>query len=250
MKSRKESLIHARRIVVKIGSALLTQSSTNLFKSLAAQISRLQSQGYDVIVVSSGAIAVARKALGLQERPKKLATLQALAALGQPQLMSAWSKAFEPHERHVAQVLLTHADLEARERFNNARQSIDALLKMGIVPIINENDSVATEEIQVGDNDNLAAHIAALVHADLLILLTDVKAVYDSPPGENPNAQPIFSCGSQNNQGICIEDRTIRNGRWGNVHKGRSRGTRDIAGDLGRHRTWSASRHLIRDLPR
>ena len=99
---------------------------------------------------------------------RKLATLQALAALGQPQLMSAWAKAFESYDLHVAQVLLTHADLEARERFNNARQSIDALLKMGIVPIINENDSVATEEIQVGDNDNLAAHIAALVHADLL----------------------------------------------------------------------------------
>ena len=192
MKSRSESLVSARRIVIKIGSALLTQSSNNLFESIAAQISALQTQGYNVIVVSSGAIAVARKALGLQERPKKLATLQALAALGQPQLMSAWAKAFERYDLHVAQVLLTHADLEARERFNNARQSIDALLKMGIVPIINENDSVATEEIQVGDNDNLAAHIAALVHADLLILLTDVEAVYDSPPGENPNAKPIL----------------------------------------------------------
>ena len=192
MKSRSESLVNARRIVIKVGSALLTQSSINLFESLAAQISALQSQGYHVIVVSSGAIAVARKSLGLHERPKKLATLQALAALGQPQLMSAWAKAFGNHDLHVAQVLLTHADLEARERFNNARQSIDALLKMGIIPIINENDSVATEEIQVGDNDNLAAHIAALVHADLLILLTDVEAVYDSPPGENPNAQPIL----------------------------------------------------------
>ena len=188
MKSRSESLVSARRIVIKIGSALLTQSSNNLFESIAAQISALQNQGYNVIVVSSGAIAVARKALGLQERPKKLATLQALAALGQPQLMSAWTKAFERYDLHVAQVLLTHADLEARERFNNARQSIDALLKMGIVPIINENDSVATEEIQVGDNDNLAAHIAALVHADLLILLTDVEAVYDSP-GRKPERE-------------------------------------------------------------
>ena len=167
MKSRSESLVSARRIVIKIGSALLTQSSINLFESLAAQISALQNQGYNVIVVSSGAIAVARKALGLQERPKKLATLASTGCLGQPQLMSAWTKAFGSYDLHVAQVLLTHADLEARERFNNARQSIDALLKMGIIPIINENDSVATEEIQVGDNDNLAAHIAALVRRPL-----------------------------------------------------------------------------------
>ena len=103
--------------------------------------------------------------------------------------MSAWTKTFERYDLHVAQVLLTHADLEARERFNNARQSIDALLEMGVSYI---NVSVATEEIQVGDNDNLAAHIAALVHADLLILLTDVEAVYDSPQEKNPNAKPIL----------------------------------------------------------
>ena len=192
MKSRSNSLSRARRIVVKIGSALLTDASLNLFESLAEEIAELRTQGREIIVVSSGAIAMARMSLKLSERPKKLASLQALAALGQPKLMSAWSDAFERHDLNVAQVLLTHADLEARERFNNARQSIDALLKMGIVPVINENDSVATEEIQVGDNDNLAAHIAALVHADLLILLTDVDAVYDSPPSDNPNAQAIL----------------------------------------------------------
>ena len=192
MKSRKQTLSNAKRIVVKVGSALLTDSSLNLFASLAKEISQLRNENREVILVSSGAIGVARKALGLMERPKKLATLQALAALGQPRLMSAWSDAFEDHSVNVAQVLLTHADLEARERFNNARQSVDALLKMGIIPIINENDSVATEEIQVGDNDNLAAHIAALVHADLLVLLTDVDAVYDNPPSEDPNAKPIF----------------------------------------------------------
>ena len=192
MKSRKDSLSSAKRIVVKVGSALLTDSSVNLFESLAKEVSKLRKQNRDVIIVSSGAIGFARKALALNERPKKLASLQALAALGQPLLMRAWSDAFQQHNVNVAQVLLTHADLEARERFNNARQSIDALLKMGIIPIINENDSVATEEIQVGDNDNLAAHIAALVHAELLVLLTDVDAVYDSPPSENPDAQPIF----------------------------------------------------------
>lgn len=192
MKSRKETLAGAKRVVIKVGSALLIDSSINLFTALAKEISALRQQGREVILVSSGAIGIARAALNLQERPKKLASLQALAALGQPRLMSAWSNAFEAHNVNVAQVLLTHADLEARERFNNARQSIDALIKMGIVPIINENDSVATEEIQVGDNDNLAAHIAALVHAELLILLTDVDAVYDSPPSENPDAKPIF----------------------------------------------------------
>jgi len=192
MSQRKDILQTARRVVVKIGSALLTQSQHNLYESISAQIATLRTQGKEVIVVSSGAIALAREHLNLSERPKKLATLQALAALGQPKLMTAWADALNNHSLEVAQVLLTHADLEARERFINARQSIEELLKLGIVPVINENDSVATEEIQVGDNDNLAAHIAALVHAELLILLTDVDAVYDNPPSQVPNAKPIY----------------------------------------------------------
>lgn len=192
MSLRQDTLKTVKRMVVKIGSALLTQSQHNLYAAISAQIDTLRSQNKEVIVVSSGAIALAREHLEITERPKKLATLQAFAAIGQPKLMSAWAEAFDRHSLEVAQVLLTHADLEARERFINARQSVEELLKLGIIPIINENDSVATEEIQVGDNDNLAAHIAALVNADLLVLLTDVDAVYDKPPSHSSDAKPIY----------------------------------------------------------
>ncbi len=130
--------------------------------------------------MSSGAIALGFTRLGLSERPKELALLQASAAAGQSLLMRAYETAFEPHGLHVAQVLLTHADLAERERYLNARAALDALLQLGAVPIINENDTVSVEEIKFGDNDQLAAMVATLVSADLLVLLTDVEGVLDA----------------------------------------------------------------------
>ena len=223
MKSRKETLACAKRVVIKVGSALLIDSSINLFTALAKEISALREQG-------RGHFGILRCHRYRQSGPQLTRASQKARqspgsrCAGATTFNERVGNAFEAYNVNVAQVLLTHADLEARERFNNARQSIDALLKMGIVPIINENDSVATEEIQVGDNDNLAAHIAALVHAELLILLTDVDAVYDSPPSENPDAKPhLRSHRPQDHSRLCFQDRTVRYGRWWHVHQSRSR---------------------------
>lgn len=172
----RSGLATARRIVVKVGSRTLQDPAR--FGALAAQIAALP-EGTSVVLVSSGAIALGRAKLGLERRPRAMAKLQAAAAVGQSALMRAWEDAFEAHGRAVAQILLSHADLVDRERYLNARHALDALLELGAVPIINENDTVAVEEIRFGDNDQLAALVAALVGADLLLLLTDVDGVLD-----------------------------------------------------------------------
>lgn len=168
----------ARRIVVKIGSKSLV-SAADRFAEIAAASARARSEGRTMIVVSSGAIALGRQRLGFGERPHEVALLQACASVGQSLLMQAWERAFAPHDLAVAQVLLTHTDLADRERYLNARAAIEALLSLGAVPIINENDTVATDEIKFGDNDQLAAMVATLVSADLLVLLTDVEGLLD-----------------------------------------------------------------------
>ena len=187
----RQHLGNCRRIVVKIGSALLSGSSKKSFNYFASQIAALRRNGHHVVLVSSGAIAQGLPILGIKSRPAQLGQLQAAAATGQPFLMQRWSHAFSKHNIHVAQVLLTHAGLANRERFINARHALFNLEKRGIIPIANENDSVATDEIRVGDNDQLAAHIASLVGADLLILLTTVPALYTANPERDPSAVRI-----------------------------------------------------------
>ena len=163
---------------MKIGSRSLAADDAR-FGALAAQIAAQCSAGRALVLVSSGAIAMGIARLGLEQRPKAIAKLQAAAAAGQSRLMRAWEDAFAPHAQNVAQVLLTHADLADRDRYLNARAAIDALLELGAVPVINENDTVAVEEIRFGDNDQLAAMVATLVGADLLLLLTDVEGLLD-----------------------------------------------------------------------
>jgi glutamate 5-kinase len=175
----RRSVPDGRRIVVKIGSASLV-SATDRFVRLAAQAAELRTHGRSIVMVSSGAIALGRQRLALAKRPTEMALLQACASVGQSALMRAWEEAFAPHGTPVAQILLTHADLADRERYLNARNAIDALLEVGAIPIINENDSVSVDEIKFGDNDQLAAMVATLIGADLLVLLTDVEGLLDA----------------------------------------------------------------------
>jgi len=182
-----------KRAVIKVGSNLLAPDGRALRKEnllrIAALITQLHSLGRDIILVSSGAVAAGRARLRSETGgPMNMPAKQALAAIGQAQLMAAWAPFFD---RPCAQVLLTHDDLSNRRRFVNAQNTLRALLDLGCLPIINENDSVAVEELRVGDNDNLAAHVAVLVDADLLVILTDIDALYDADPRNNPEARRI-----------------------------------------------------------
>lgn len=177
--SARGALRDARRVVVKVGSRSLL-AADDRFAALAAQLAHQITSGRQMLLVSSGAIALGRARLGMTARPNDMARLQAAAAVGQSALMHRWERAFETQERHVAQVLLTHADLADRERWLNARNALDALLELGAVPVINENDTVAVDEIRFGDNDQLAAMVATLAGADLMVLLTDVDGVEDA----------------------------------------------------------------------
>lgn len=188
-----ENLSRAALIVVKVGSSLVTaegrgidQAALNLW---AAQIVALKQNGVNVVFVSSGAIAEGVKRLGWPKRPTALNELQAAAAVGQMGIAQAYEAAFRPHNVHTAQILLTHEDLSNRTRYLNARSTLLTLLEKGIVPIINENDTVTTDEIKLGDNDTLGALVTNLVDADALIILTDQQGLYDSDPRKNPQAQ-------------------------------------------------------------
>jgi glutamate 5-kinase len=183
-----------RRIVVKVGSALLVDSPTgqidsHWLASLADDIAALARDGCDVLVVSSGAIALGRGALGVPRGPLKLEEAQAAAAVGQVRLASAWSGCLARHGLTAAQILLTLGDTEERRRYLNARATLATLLKLRAVPVINENDTVATAEIRYGDNDRLAARVAAMVGADCLVLLSDIDGLYTAPPAEDPAAE-------------------------------------------------------------
>ena len=176
----RQSLTRCRRIVVKIGSRLLAESPAGRPAALADQVNELRRRGVEVVIVSSGAIALGVRALGMGARPSELPLLQAAAAAGQSRLMQHWEHAFAVHGIVIGQVLVTHDDLGDRRRFLSARQTLRALLNLGAVPIINENDTVATDEIKFGDNDQLAALVCNLVSADLLLILTDVEGVRDT----------------------------------------------------------------------
>jgi glutamate 5-kinase len=174
---------HVRRVVVKIGTSTLTKANGDVdggwVRQFAAQVRALRARHIDVIVVSSGAIGAGRYVLGLKKRPTSLAEKQAAAAVGQARLMRVYKDAFRRVKLPVAQILLTYDDLDSKMRCKNAQNTLGALLHMGVVPIINENDTVAVEEIKFGDNDHLSALTVELVKADLLVLLTDVAGVLD-----------------------------------------------------------------------
>lgn len=190
-----QNLRQARLIVVKVGSSLVTAEGRgidqNALNQWANQIAMLKKQGVQVVFVSSGAIAEGIKRLGWARRPKALNELQAAAAVGQMGIAQAYETAFRPHQLHTAQILLTHEDLSNRTRYLNARSTLLTLLEKNIVPIINENDTVTTDEIKLGDNDTLGALVTNLVDADALIILTDQRGLYDSDPRKNPQAQFI-----------------------------------------------------------
>ena len=192
---RREILGKGRRIVVKVGSSILASVEKGLryevFSHLTKEISDLKRQGYEIVLVSSGAIAAGMEKLGYKTRPLAITQKQATAAVGQTRLMNIYENYFSRYQQMVAQVLLTHDDLSHRHRFLNARNTLLTLLELGIIPIINENDTVVVDEIKVGDNDNLSALITNLVGADLLIILTDIEGLCDSDPRVNPNARCI-----------------------------------------------------------
>lgn len=192
---RDELLTQAKRLVIKIGSSLVASRATGLcpdrIERLAAEIASCRSRGCEILVVSSGAIVSGITKLGLREHPKSLPVKQAAAAVGQSRLMWAYEKAFEPLGLKVAQILLTHQDLADRRRFLNARHTLQTLLTFGVVPIINENDTVAVEEIRFGDNDTLAGQVAHLVDADLLVILSDVDGLFTEDPRKNASATLI-----------------------------------------------------------
>jgi len=191
--SSRERLAAARRIVVKIGSALLVSAETgqlriDWLRGLAADVSELRGQGRDVILVSSGSIALGRRVLGLPAGPLALEQSQAAAAVGQIRLAQAYEEVLAPLGITTAQVLLTLEDTENRRRYLNSRRTMQALLELGVVAIVNENDTVATDEIRYGDNDRLAAQVASMAGADVLILLSDVDGLYTANPRDDAAA--------------------------------------------------------------
>ncbi|HSI39001.1 MAG TPA: glutamate 5-kinase [Xanthobacteraceae bacterium] len=187
------ALASFRRIVVKVGSALLVDSARGRLRhawlaALAEDIAALHREGREVLVVSSGAIALGRNLLKLPRRPLKLEESQASAAVGQIGLARAWSEALAHEGVTAGQILITLGDTEERRRYLNARSTLAKLLEMKVVPVINENDTVATSEIRYGDNDRLAARVAGMASADLLVLLSDIDGLYTAPPNDNPDA--------------------------------------------------------------
>jgi len=184
-----------QRIVVKMGTSVLTGGTSRLDRAhmveLARQCAGLHGNGRNVILCTSGAIAAGRERLALPDLPASVTAKQMLAAVGQSRLMFEWERFFEIYGIHVGQMLLTRADVEDRRRFLNARDTLQALLEQRIVPVVNENDAVATAEIKVGDNDNLSALVALLAEADLLLLLTDQPGLFTADPRHDPDAQLI-----------------------------------------------------------
>jgi glutamate 5-kinase len=192
----RPSLKNFRRIVVKVGSSLLIDSDagevrTSWLSALAGDLARLHGEGRELLVVSSGSIALGRSRLRLPRGPLKLEESQGAAAVGQIALARIWSEVLGAHGIGTGQILVTFQDTEERRRYLNARSTIAKLLEWRAVPIINENDTVATNEIRYGDNDRLAARVATMASADLLILLSDIDGLYDAPPAANPNAKLV-----------------------------------------------------------
>ena len=195
MSNERQALTQSRRILVKIGSALLTNDGQGLdvaaIEGWVSQMAQLRAQGHELLLVTSGSVAEGMARLGWKQRPKSVHELQAAAAVGQMGLIQTWETAFKKHGINSAQILLTHDDLSNRKRYLNARSALRTLLDLGVVPIINENDTVATDEIRFGDNDTLGALVTNLLEVDTLVLLTDQFGLFDADPRQNPNASLI-----------------------------------------------------------
>jgi len=192
---RRDILKKVRRVVIKIGSRVIAGADNGLDAAvigrLAAEVAGVRKEDREVIIVSSGAVAAGRKDLGLAGKPRTIPQKQAAAAIGQTRLMRAYEEAFALYGHKVAQILLTHDDLTDRQRFLNARATLDTLLNCGIIPIINENDTVSVDEIKFGDNDNLSALVTNLTEAHLLIIMADIEGLFDKDPRTNPDARLI-----------------------------------------------------------
>ncbi len=191
---RNNLFAHVKRVVIKIGSGVISDTAgldNAMLAGIAGDVGRLIERGYEVIIVSSGAVAAGKTELGITGRPATIPLKQAAAAIGQSRLMRSYGEAFGLQKRSVAQVLLTHDDLANRRRYLNARNTLMTLLEHRIIPIINENDTVVVDEIRFGDNDNLSAMVTGLVEASLLVILSDVEGLYDADPHANPAARLI-----------------------------------------------------------
>jgi glutamate 5-kinase len=204
----RSHLAAAHRVVVKVGSSSLTTASGGIdddrVDTLVEVLAKRRGDGHEIVLVSSGAIAAGLSPLGLARRPRDLATQQASASVGQGLLVGRYAESFGRHQTIVGQILLTPEDIIRRTHYVNARRTLDRLLSLGIVPIVNENDTVATREVRFGDNDRLAALVAHLVRADALVLLSDVDALYDAPPSRPGSRRISLVAGPECLDGVCL----------------------------------------------
>lgn len=219
----REQIKDCKRCVVKVGSALLTDNGAGLnvtmIENLALQVDGLRRQQIEVLLVSSGSVAAGVSQLKMSKRPERVNDLQAAAAVGQASLVKQYEQAFQPYGLTIAQVLLTHADIANRERYLNAKSTLSRLLEMGVITVINENDTVATEEICFGDNDNLAALVANMVNAQLLIILTDQNGLYTADPRSNEDAKLLSQVDAKDNALMAMASGGSAIGRGGMVTK-------------------------------
>lgn len=201
--TKRQDIKKTKRCVIKIGSALLTNDGKALnvtgIATWVKQIAALRKDGIEVVLVSSGAVAEGMSRLGLKKRPETIHELQAAAAVGQMGLVQSYESEFSNYDLHTAQVLLTHDDLSNRQRYLNARNTVRSLLDLGVIPVINENDTVVTDEIRFGDNDTLAALVANLIEADYLLILTDQNGLFDRNPREHDDAKLIAEASANDN---------------------------------------------------
>jgi len=221
--ANRQSLKKHKRWIVKVGSALLTDDGKGLcrsvIESLAKQIAFLREQNIDVVLVSSGSVAAGVSQLGMTSRPSNVNELQAAAAVGQASLVRHYEDAFRPLGISIAQILLTHSDIANRERYLNAKSALTKLIDLDILSVVNENDTVATDEICFGDNDNLAALVANLVDADLLVILTDQNGLYTADPRSNPDAKLLSEVDANDDSLAAMASEGSSVGRGGMITK-------------------------------
>ena len=221
--TQRSTIKDKRRWVVKVGSALLTNDGEGLHRAtiikLAEQIAYLRDKGIEVVLVSSGSVAAGVSQLGMKSRPSRLNDLQAAAAVGQASLVRQYEQAFQPYSINIAQVLLTHSDIANRGRYLNAKSTLMRLLALEVLTVVNENDTVATEEICFGDNDSLGSLVANLVEAELLVILTDQNGLYTSDPRSNPDAELLHDVGANDESLMAMASGGSSLGRGGMVTK-------------------------------
>ncbi|MBT5412599.1 MAG: glutamate 5-kinase [Cellvibrionales bacterium] len=223
MVNNRDCIKNSKRWVVKIGSALLTANGNGLDKEAIAlwveQIVHQLEGGIEIIIVSSGAVAEGMSRLSWIERPNSVHGLQVAAAVGQTGLVQAYESQFQEFGRNTAQILLDHDDISNRERYLNVRNTLQELIKLGVIPVINENDTVATDQIRFGDNDTLAALVANIIDADLLVILTDQDGLFDADPRKNPNANLVTNGNSQDESLLELAGSSSTLGRGGMITK-------------------------------